>query len=84
MATLSIPVVSASLNVDQGPRFTKSLSFEAENPKRFPIYRNTTTDSDGTRVITITYSDKSTETRTEKPIKASVSTNATGKINILV
>ncbi len=80
MVTLSIPVVSASLNVDQGPRFTKSLSFEAENPKHFPIYRNTTTDSDGTRVITITYSDKSTE----KPIKASVSTNATGKINILV
>ena len=83
ISSISVSVATAKLAVDFSPRIQTERSAEAPNPKRFPIFRSTSTESDGTRVTKITYSDKSTETKTEKPIKAGIEIN-TGRLNILV
>lgn len=69
---MTISSISASIVPGQEPRFQKTLSFEEENPKRVPVYKTSTTNSDGSREITVYYSDKTQETRTEKPIKADI------------
>lgn len=74
---MTIASLSASLVVESQPRFQRTVTFEQPNPKRVPVYKTSTTNSDGSREVTIYYSDRTNETRTERPVKASVSIKIT-------